>query len=825
MNPVAAAPTLPRDNVPVRSAGRCFHCAGPLPAGETLSVVVAGVPQRVCCAGCRAVTERILAAGLGDYYRHRGAAAATPAADAGGIDFGDYDDPAFQETFVEQAADGTRSATLIIDGIACPACVWLNERQLQMLPGMLEVHVNYASHRARVRWDPGRLALSRIFAGVHALGYAVHPYSHARQESRLDDERRTLLRRLGVAGALGMQVMMLAVATYTGGFAASEQGLWTLLRWAMLILTVPVVGYSSLAFFQPAWRDLRAGRLSMDVPVSLGIVSAFAASAVATVRGVGDVYFDSVVMFAFFLLAGRLLELGARRRAGQVCENLVRLIPVKARRLTGTGDPAGEERVLAARLRSGDRVRVLAGEQIPADGEIVAGESGVDESLLTGESTPRRRRTGDQVIAGSVNVDSPIECVIHRAGQSTLLGQVVQLLDRAQAGRPRLTRLADSAAAWFVGAVLVLAALVALARLQAGDADWLAVTIAVLVVSCPCALSLATPAALSAGTNALMQGGLLTVRADAIEKLARVDTFVFDKTGTLTTGRLSLRAVETAGAVTAARARAEAAALERHANHPIATAIVAAHEGAALAAHEVRIVAGRGIEGRVGGRELALGSPRFVAAWRGVAVPPAGGDDIEVHLAARDGLRAILRLRDTVRPDAAGVIARLRGRGLRIVLLSGDQPASVAAVARALGIDDFAAGLLPADKLARVRTLQAAGARVAMVGDGVNDAPVLAGADVAIAVDSGTDIARAQADFVVLGERFTAIADGALVARRTLAVVRQNVIWAILYNLAAVPAAALGYVAPWVAALGMSLSSLVVVGNALRVLRPAAGEG
>ncbi len=803
---------------PGAPGSRCFHCEGPLPADDADTAVIAGRSEPVCCAGCRAAVEYICAAGLGDYYRRRAAPAPRPPK-AGSLDFADYDDPQFQSGFVACAPDGTCEATLVIEGIVCPSCAWLNEERLRRVPGVIEAQVNYTNHRARVRWESASARLSGVLGAIHDFGYAAHPYSRAGHDAALERERELLLKRLGVATALGMQVMMFAVALYAGDFGdefAGREALYReFFRWVMCLLTLPVVLYSSQAFFEPAWRSLRNGTLGMDVPVSLGILVAFIASVAATVAGGPDVYYDSVTMFVALLLGGRYLEFAARLRAAETGDNLVRLAPVVATRLTASG----EERVPAARLRPGDRIRVRPGEQVPADAVVVAGESGLDESLLTGESAPRRRGPGDVVMAGSVNADGVLECAVTQAGEATVLAQVLRLLERAQAARPALTRVADRAAAWFIGAVLLLAAGVAWGWWQAGG-DWVGITVAVLVVSCPCALSLATPAALTAGTGAMMRRGLLAVRPDAIEALAGVGLVAFDKTGTLTCGRPALVDAAPLRDVDAARCLLLAAALERHANHPLATALREAAQGlpgVPPVATAVTVQTGRGVEGTVGGRRVQLGSAAFTGV---VAAGPAGAaGETQVWLADDTGALCRFRLRDPPRPDAAAAVAALAALGIETALLSGDDPQTVAAVAADLGVRTARGGLLPAAKLAALQSLRAGGRRVAMVGDGVNDAPVLAAADVGIAMGGGTDVARAQADLILLGDALGAVVDGIRTARRTLAIVRQNIGWAIAYNVVALPAAAAGWVPPWLAAIGMSASSLAVVLNALRLLR------
>jgi Cu2+-exporting ATPase len=594
------------------------------------------------------------------------------------------------------------------------------------------------------------------------------------------------------------------------------------LRWISLLITLPVVFYSAQTFFRSAWRDLRRGRLGMDVPVSLAIGGAFAASVWATLVNSGEVYFDSVCMFAFFLLASRYLEMGARHRAGQAAEELVRLLPATATRL----GEAGEEAVAVAELAPGDRVRVRPGETVPADGTVLEGQSSVDESLLTGESLPRLRAAGDELVGGTVNIESPLVMRIDKVGDDTVVSAIVRLLDRAQTEKPAIARLADRVAGGFVAALLVLAGAVAWYWWQQDPAHAFAITLSVLVVTCPCALSLATPAAVTAATGALTRAGLLTTRGHALETLARATHLLFDKTGTLTRGELCLTGVEPLGGIGEDRALAVAAALERSSEHPAAQVLAAADQGR-LAAEEVTARPGQGVEGLVDGRRYRVGSPRYVADLSACDLPDLPEQDAtRVALGDAQGLLAWFVLRDELREDAPEAVKRLSGLGLRLELLSGDARGAVAWAAKALGIGEFRFGMSPEQKLARVRELQERGSVVAMVGDGVNDAPVLAASQVSIAMGSGTQLAHASADMVLLSEHLDHLGVGIRQARRTLRVIRQNLGWALAYNLVAVPLAAAGLVAPWMAAIGMSLSSLVVVINALRLKRvPQTLEG
>ena len=776
----------------------------------------------MCCHGCEAVAEAIVAAGLTDFYRHR-TAPSRRAEDLipeqlRGLEL--YDRPDLQKSFVRAEGEHVREAALILEGIVCAACVWLNERHVNRLPGVLEFRVNYSTHRARLRWDEQHIKLSDILAAIAAIGYVAHPFDPNRQEALQKRERSVALRRLAVAGLGSMQVMMLAVGLYVGDYQGMEDWIREFLRWICLILAVPVVTYSAQSFYQGAWRDLRRRQLGMDVPVSLAILAAFLASVWHTWQGSGEIYYDSVTMFVFFLLTGRFLEMTARHRAAQISEALVRMLPATATRLNAANE---EEIVPIAELAPGDRVLVRPGETLPADGRIIEGASSVDESLLTGESLPLPRQVGEALIGGAVNVDSPLVMRVEKVGADTVLSAISRLLDRAQSEKPRLALLADRIAGGFVAALLIVAVVVLAAWWSLSDFDTaFRITLSVLVVTCPCALSLATPTAIVAATGALTRIGLLTTRGHALETLARATHVIFDKTGTLTFGRPQVAAVETVGGLEARRGLALAAALERGSEHPVGRALAEAAGEMIPLATDVHNTPGSGIEGWIEGRRYRVGRPEFVAALSQSAV--SGRDDLDaastwVALGDETGLLAWFQLTDTLRPGAAAAVKALQARGLTVELLSGDRPDAVAHIAREVGIATATGGLSPQDKLDRLRELQRQGAVAAMVGDGVNDAPVLAAAQVSLAMGSGTQLAHATADMILLSEKLECLVNGVDMARRTLTIMRENFAWAIGYNLIALPLAAGGWLTPWMSAIGMSGSSLLVVLNALRLRR------
>jgi Cu2+-exporting ATPase len=782
----------------------CFHCHEPLP-GEPVLAHIGGEPRAFCCIGCRAAAEWIEQLGLGDYYRLRSAPArkAEQSADASAT----WSRPEL-DRHVVRPLDGARSEVcLLIEGVRCAACVWLIERSLGALPGVAQVQVNAAAARCRVVWDPARSTLPALLDSLARTGYRALPLDARALDDARRRETRDALKRLAVAGFGSMQAMMYGVALYVGAFQDMDASTRELLRWIGFLVATPVVLYAARPFFAGALRNLRARRLGMDVPVALAVSLIYVASLAEALRGGAEVYFDSVSMFVFFLLLGRFLEMRARHRSGDLVDALARLTPSFADRCRADGTL---ERIGATELRAGDVVHVAEGGAVPADGVLLDRTCHVDEALLTGEAEPVARRPGDALIAGSVLQDGPVRLRVERVGTDTALAGIVALVQRAQTERPRLALAGERAAARFVARVLALTALTALGWSLLDPARVLTATLAVLVVSCPCAFALAVPAAMTRALAVLAHRGVLVAHADAVEKLAEADHVVFDKTGTLTSPH-----VQQVGGDTAALALA--AALARASSHPLARAIVdiATGEDALPAATDVAVHPGMGVEGTVAGRRLRLGRADF--ALHGALDAHALAD--AVVLADRHGVLATFHPRERLRDGAAACVHALQAQGLAVDVLSGDAAHRVGAIAQAIGGGQWHARQTPADKLARLRALRAEGARVIAVGDGINDAPVLAGADVAVAMGNGTPLAQASSDIVLTGGRLQALPEARRLAQQTLRILRQNHRWSLCYNLCVVPPAALGLVPPWLAAIGMSASSLLVVLNALRIGR------
>jgi Cu2+-exporting ATPase len=801
------------------TSAACFHCGLALGRGR-FPVLVDGVSRDTCCAGCQAIARTIVENGLAAYYRNR--TAPPPEAKVGGEvleDLGLYDLAEVQRTFVRPVAAGEREASLLLNGVTCAACTWLIEQRLLTMPGVVGVSINYGARRARVRWQEGEVKLSAILRAIGELGYSAEPYDAARSEDHLRAERRGMLWRLFVAGFGMMQVMMYAYPAYIAGGDMTGD-VEQLMRLASLVITTPVALWAASPFYAGAWRDLRNRALGMDVPVAGGILVAYVASVMATVQGAGDVYFDSVSMFVFLLLAARYLEMTARAKALDAQQRLLKLTPAAAERLDRFPDPVECRQVPVAVLEQGDIVAVRPGAVIPADGVVIDGVSAADESLFTGESRPVGKRIGDRVTGGSVNVQSPLTVRVERVGEETVLAAIVRLMDRAHTAKPRVALAAERAARGFVAVVLVGAAVAAGAWYVVDPARAIPIAIAVLVITCPCALSLAAPAVAAAASGALYRSGVLVTRPHALETLTQCTHVVFDKTGTLTTGGMRLVDVVPLGTRSNDQCLAIAAALEAQSEHPIGRAIFNAVEQR-TSASDVLNYPGEGVQGRIDGREYRIGKAAFVAGLHGLAEPEAVRhahvELTAVALGDTQGWIALLTFAESLRSDAREVVARLEAEGKTVCLLSGDRADRVRDVAAALGIENVRGDATPQQKLDYVAKLQGAGAVVAMVGDGLNDAPVLARAQVSIAMRVAADLAHSSADVILMSDRLRPLSDAFRVARVALRTTRENLTWAAAYNVVAIPLAVLGYVTPVIAAIGMSVSSLAVVLNALRL--------
>jgi Cu2+-exporting ATPase len=785
------------------SDSACFHCALPVDPRDDYQVEINGKLMPVCCPGCKAVAELIRDTGMSNYYEMRDApqpGTGRPPDDA--AEWQLYDRKDMLQAFAE-VRDGNAEATVYVGGMYCAACSWLIETTVSRLPGVSSADINPVTHRLRVNWTSGRIGLGGILASLADLGYdpqPLAPESTARPELL---EQRAALKRLLVASLGMMQVMMFAIGLYAGDFQGMEENMQRFLRWVSFGVTTPVVFYSARPFFKSAWRGIVARSPGMDLPVSIAIAAAYAGSIYATLTDAEAVWFDSVVMFVFFLTLGRFLEMRARHRSIDRSAALSTLLPTTTTRL----DDNTETTVPVSQLVTGDRVVILPGESIPADGVLIDGETSVDEALLTGESLAKTRRSGDELVAGSINLDRKVQMRVDVTGSDTTLGTISRLSERARYARPAFVQLADRVASYIVIALLVVAVAVAAGWYLVDPERAFVVTLSVLVVTCPCALALATPAAFAAAGTRLAQLRLLVTNGNAVEVLARANRILFDKTGTVTKGSPVIETVEVLdNSYDERTCRALAAALETVSTHPVANAFKLSENS--IVAEDQRVAIGDGVSGTIDGLRWRLGKAEFVGTTNSQPGIYLGRD-----------IRAVARfvISDELRNHSETTFLRLEKLGLKLALLSGDREGTVRDVARQLGVDEYYAERSPDGKLEVIHAAQDAGETVTMVGDGINDAPVLAGADASIAPAHGATLAQTSADIILVGDTLTPVEAGILTARKTMRIVRQNLAWAIVYNACALPLAALGYVPPWAAAIGMSASSLIVVLNSLRI--------
>ena len=753
------------------------------------------------------------------------------------------DDPQEWASFSRPYKDQSTSAQALwesqvfVRGMHCAACALTLEQALLGARGIVSARVSAASACATIVWSPATTRPSEWLATPRALGYLLLPASDAFARADGLQDARLLLWRWLVAGFCMMQVMMYAVPAYFAQAGDITPDIEQLLRWASWVLSLPVILFSCGPFFGNALRDLKRRSISMDLPVALGIAVTFALSSAATFDMQGwwghEVYFDSLTMFVFFLLTGRWLEQRLRTRTAGSLETLMQRLPDTVERLDANGD---FRRVGVRRLTVGDTIRVLPGEAFPADGTVLTGDTFADEALMTGESHPVARAAGSTVMAGSYNIANAVQVRVDQLGGETRYAQIVALMARAATDKPRVALLADQAAKPFLAFVLLAAAFAVAFWWRTDPARALMAAVAVLIVTCPCALSLATPSAMLATAGALARRGVLVRRMLAIESLASIDTLIFDKTGTLTEATFGLRAVQVSRSIDKIQALQIAASLAQYSLHPASRALVAAsHDTELIPFIEVQSLVGLGIQGELACVQsrltalevtgvLRLGSARFCGV--DPSLEPNGGDTMQVYLSDSQGWLARFDLDELVRRDAGKAVDALQAMGIAVQVISGDRTIAVKRIVAQLGIRQgneigTARGdCTPQDKLTHLLHLQQQGHKVMMVGDGLNDGPVLAGADVSLAVGQSVPLAQAQCDFVIPGGQLAMVPTLLIQARRTMNIVRQNLWWAASYNAVCVPLALAGWLPAWLAGLGMAASSFLVIANAARLAKP-----
>ncbi|MBU3022847.1 heavy metal translocating P-type ATPase [Aestuariibacter sp. A3R04] len=783
----------------------CFHCGEPTDPAQPFSAVVLSETRPMCCPGCKAVAEAIVDNGLEDYYQFR----TEPAIK--GQSLGDqalskltvFDEPALQEEFVFDEGKH-KQIELTLEGITCAACAWLIEKQLSKVKGVKQIAVNVAQRRAIVSWAPEEITLSNIMSTLQRVGYPALPFHAGQHEESYKKEDKLFLKKLGLAGLMTMQVMMLAAALYFDLFDSMDSTTREYFHWIALVLTTPVVLYSGSTFYLGALKALSARTVNMDVPVTIAIFATYLAGLKATLFQQGDVYFESICMFIFLLLLSRFLEHRSRHKAAQISANLMQYIPVTAS--TQASDGSIRE-VLAKTLAIDEVVIVKAGETIPIDGVVIDGVSSVDESMLTGEFEPVKKQPNYTVYGGTINQTGVLRVRVTHTLKHALVNQIIRLQSQALASKPRIALMADKFASYFVLAVLLVASFTYAFWWFKGSESGFWITISVLVATCPCALGLATPSALTCAMAALNKRGILVKRADALEQVNLIDTLVMDKTGTLTEGRFSI--AESWYKQDNQEAWHIAVSLEALSEHPISRAF----QGDSIKrVDQFEVVPGGGIFGVIDNTEYKMGSAAFTAVD-----PQALPITANVFLVSEQQCIAAFHVTDSIKRDAIDTLTHLRNKHL--VLLSGDIQENVDKVAKAVDIPQAMGGRTPQEKFDAVQSMQSNGKKVMMMGDGINDAPVLAAADVSVAVGNASDIAKNAADVLLINDKLSSLPQIFAMARRVNRTIKQNMAWALGYNVLILPFAVSGILTPWMAVIGMSISSIIVVTNSTRLLK------
>ena len=791
------------------STARCFHCDETIPSGIHLSLTFDSQQRCFCCAGCHAVADTIIQSGLADYYRFRTQPASRseqlPAAIA--AELKSFDAPDVLSDISTQHNDLT-VIELSISGISCAACAWLIEKQLTQLAAVASASVNSTTQRCHLSWRSDITPLSEILSALAKIGYQASPFVADQEEQQFKTELNRFLKRLAVSGIMSMQVMMLAVALYFGDYTGIDVSHQGYLRWISLLLTLPVVLYAALPFVSSAWRGIKARQMNMDVPVSLAIYYTFIASAYATVFNTGEVYFESVCMFTFLLQLGKFYEYRARSRARDATSNLLKIMPVSATLLRDNSQTV----VSARRLTQGDVVLVKAGETIAADGIVLQGNSSVDESMLTGEYRAVTKGPGDDVLAGSVNHDGLLTVSVKAALETSRLGQIISLQQQTLSQKPAILHKTDRLARYFVERLLLIAAATFILWyfwLDADRAFW--VTLSVLVATCPCALSLAAPTAVTCALATLNRQGILIKRSGVLDVLPELSHIVFDKTGTLTEGRFSVATVRCYHSDYSQAACLNLIAnLEAYSEHPIARAF-SPYLQQRLLLEQTDIVIGSGISARYQNQHIKIGNAAFCQV--------AAQTDAMVYLTVDDKLLAAVTLTDALRSEVPELISGLRSRGYKLVMLTGDSSEQADILQQQLNFDLMVKGCSPEQKVEQIQHLVQQGNKVLMLGDGINDSPGFHAAHVSVTLQTGSDLSKNQADVVLLQPSIALLAQLLEGSSRAQHIVKQNLAWAVGYNLLIIPLAVAGFVSPYIAVLGMSFSSLLVVSNSLRLLK------
>ena len=803
----------------------CFHCNEPIPQGINLYVSIDKKKQPMCCIGCQAVAQTIVDNNLTQYYQFR-----TEPAQKGTDLIPEalktqqhqknklLDEEVLQSEFIYHDKD-SKEAILTVEGISCAACAWLIEMQLSKLTGILKISVNATTQRATVKWQDDILQLSDILNAIEHIGYIALPFKANEIEQRNKAISKVFIKRLGISGILMMQIMMIAVGLYFGAFSDMAEHNKIYLRWISFILAIPVVSYGAFPFYKGAINALKIKHLSMDVPVSIAIILAFSASAWATITKQGEVYFESVSMFTFLLLIGKFLEFRARSYAAQTSANLLKLMPMVATRIKNSS----EELVAAKLLKVDDLVLIKPGEIIPADSLIIHGNSQVNEAMLSGEQIPVEKTVNDSIFAGTINGDGNLTVQVKQPSNQSFLSQLIRLSEQSQAHKPKLARFSDKVAQYFIAIILITAIGTAIYWQQHLPEEAFWITLSVLVATCPCALSLATPTALTCATTRLNSDGIMVKSSHVMETMPIIDCFAFDKTGTLTTGDFVIDRVEIAQSnindhvYTRREVLAIAAALESHSEHPLAKPFIQ-YRDLNISTEAIKVHSGQGVIGRIKDQNFSIGK----ASWLLASTEQKKNKSIinaSCVLVSENKLIAAFYLVDKIRDDAKALINKLN-ISHQTLMLSGDNQNACEKVGRELSISQCYGNLSATDKMTVIKKQQENNKKIiAMIGDGVNDSPVFGAAHVSMAMGCGTDIAKSGADVILLNNKLASISTLSRISIKTKRIIFQNYLWAFGYNAIVLPLAVSGFITPYMAVIGMSVSSILVISNSLRLLK------
>ncbi len=804
----------------------CYHCGEEVNDLNIVYSTINDVEQKFCCLGCSAVAETIMELGFGDYYIKRTEKGVRPDSivpeEINGSEI--YNQLNIQKLACDEVDENSLETELIIRGITCPACSWLCENRLSSLEGIQRIDVNYSNHRAKVRWNKQKINLSNIMQAIRDIGYEAKLYNKHSETQHREEERKHQLQSLGLTAVLGMQVMMISIALYFGKNTSMDITFINLFHWVNLVLTTPILFISGKTFFKNALRDLKISTVSMDLAVSLGLALAYIASVYATVIGQGEIYFDTIVMFIFFLSASRYIEFMLRQKSLYQTQSSELALPIVARQIIFDSETSHEKMISAVDLQKGDIILIKPGETIPADGALLEGVSHVNEAMLTGEQKPIFKQKNAKVIAGSINIDSPIKISVKSSGDETVLASINKLIEHAQYEKPTLTRFSDKIAGYFISAVIIIAVSTILISGINNVEIWLDRVIAVLIVSCPCALSLAMPSVYSAAIGRLSREGIIFKNIDRLLVIPNIKHFIFDKTGTCTQGKFKVASIKTYAGLDKNYCLAVTSAIEKYSEHPIASAFQD-YDTQNINISKIHNYPGEGLSAKLkNNKEIVyLGNIEFIKKYCSFDIVSTNQNSnyhsTYIYLAAENYLLASIELADLPRDNIELLINYLTNKGAKKYLCSGDNLKPTQYLSDKLGFDEFYARMLPKDKLMFIEGLQNENKRVAMIGDGINDAPTLSRSDVSFAISEGSDLAQLEADAVILNKDMLSLVKCIEIAQSCKKIIKQNIIWALSYNIIALPIAVNGMLAPWMAAIGMSLSSLLVILNADRIRR------